>query len=343
MVNKMKILKMMMLISPVSKDWGDRQTDPFVLLTEENPDNVVNTLGIFEPTLFTSGDPIELILEKLKVNYSDGTFFYFDGSEKSKSYIRQITTALKTDRAAGGRINSTFVVISSVPLETGGFHLEYSPCIRADLRISDYIPSVDSIGWAENIANQLNRDKTGNIALLYDAVAMFYPRLKEKRELDEFRVLTAVIKQLEEHNRQMMDTEGIVRIFGFSLLKWIDANCDISFVKLPKVTESALKDKEHLIFYDLNSIYISNKLFSKITASIRNLFSTNTLKRLLADAGVIESTSRGYTAKMFVQCKNGKVFRPEMIKIHRNTITFTSELSIDDFIKAGELDENYSW
>lgn len=343
MNKKMKILKMMLAASPVCKYWGDRQLEPFVIITDESPDEVVHALCVFKPVLFTSGDKIDAILEALQVNYSEGTFFYFDGSEKAKAYIKQITTALKTDKAAGSEITSTFIVISASPLETEGFHVEYAPCTRSELFIQEYIPNVNSIGWAEDVADELNKNKSGNAALLYDAVALFYPTLKEREELEEYNMLVAAAKQIEEHNRQMMDAEGVVRIFAFALVKWIDSNIGTPFVRLPKVSDKALKEKTNLFFYDDNALYLSNKLFANITVSIRNLFSTTTLKRLLADAGVIDSNTKGYTSKMFVQREDGKSFRPEMIKIYRDSINFTGELSVDDYIKAGETDETYTW
>jgi len=136
------------------------------------------------------------------------------------------------------------------------------------------------------------------------------------------------------------DPEAYVSVFCRLLNKAIDWLPPVE--ECSKISDKTIEDPDDVVLYDDKFYYIPRTLFEEICSPLLNQASLNHIKRKLSDAGVLISkgTDRNYRTKQIeLVGGHGRKIKKRFVKLSRNQIDRTGELTFWEKLKAREEEE----
>ena len=139
-------------------------------------------------------------------------------------------------------------------------------------------------------------------------------------------LLTEMIQRLCQQNEDARDPKCVTEMFLNCLYEWQKDKC---FGNICHVLEARLIERDTHIFYDDKFIYISSKLFRKITLPLTKYVAITSLKSGLVKDEILipEKSSSNFTVKVTCRDENGIPQRIRMIRLKEEKINMLGEMS----------------
>lgn len=158
--------------------------------------------------------------------------------------------------------------------------------------------------------------------------------------------LFIMAEKMDKEADNAKDSEEVIDEFLAAIRDAIINGSDLLCALLPEVSMACEKSIDSCFFLDMKKdyLYISEKLFSHITADIQRIWNVQTIKAELAGAGIlIRDRSGKSSSKMLYYDIVGQMHRPRMLKFSMNLLNEPCETDIKDLCRIflkGEKNED---
>lgn len=334
------ILKLLGITFPVLRSWSfilDRST---VVINDNETQKFIRKLSNYKLNIFSSADREEDIIDSLTKQYSELVIYIYNGSAKSKEHVALIETGIKSGMLRGKPLLSVPIIISNGLLPSdlirNPFYIELDELqkkyeVKVCSLIEEYLPEDKELEVVKNEVEERCKNQTGRIEMtIMAAICFLYPQMKSKGNIELYELLHREAKSIVVRANQLVDSDGIKDCFIAALEMWKRKTSSFMLCELPYLAPQSEKAFTKTVFYDTEYVYMHNNLFRIICRPLTTKLGINSLKRMLAEEGVIVCNlekSSTFTSKMTVKGSDNLPKRYDMIK-----------LKADELSRAGELD-----
>ena len=338
------ILKSYVVNKGLLKEWGISLSKPIGIVANRVQRMRLNCLfedtipGVIDESLTRSGlenslcDPHKLI-----------TFFYYEGTERSKRILKDLVAAMVSDVFNGKPLNVVPIVFLSEESITGN--------ISKDLlifRMDDgenglgfagtIVPSVDNLDLIKDYilksvrSNDLDEDEIPFVA----AACCLFPHANESL-IEEFFEIIHQKYEISVATRSGSEVDSVV---AKAVYEWC-LNNEIDLIAVDKTIQ--VDDVKQIIIFDEEYIYVPEELFGDIIRTFREEWPINFIKSVIKAKGLIRADYDRYTTKVSIINKAGKRLRPRRVAFSRKMLgsLCLGEMDIVDLIrtKGGQMNE----
>ncbi len=314
----------------VLRSWGINIPRPIVLLTEMNPVEVANALCVWAPVVVPNSASKHHRREILTTMISELPIFHFDGTDRSKTMVRQVADAFLTSMVDEKELTCCPIIVSTEMISHdvlgSAFYVELGGS-SSDRKVdfTEIIPEVEDFPVVRERMEEYQQHK-GMAKLLHAAVCFLHPKLKLMKMLDICDELHRCVDEMVEVSESMTDLEGVDEIFLRQLFKWLEERESVPHAYLPEVHTDVLQRKDSFIFLNDYFAYMSNIMFREITKPIISIIGVNGLKKALSLEGILVcGIGNTYTSKMAVCDQYGKERRLDMLRFKLDRLSIYSK------------------
>lgn len=337
------VLKLLALTSSILYDWGYRIQNPVVIVSNTAASIVAEKLSVFEPVILSSADSQTELESAIANTISDFVFYCFGGRKSDESRLEFISSVMQTHRMSGAEVNCIPVILTenliSADLlpEAIILEMEFDKVPFGD--IFDILPATSEIALAKEYARKKCKNLSGIKKLFFAAVSFAYPQLKKNSKLNLLQAIEDSATILAERSENAVDPGDATEAFLYAFEKTIKKLSNVHVIDADKPIDLENIKFESVILFSDEKVFLHNLLFRKIAAEVSTLYSPITLKRLLAEEGVLEKGSkRDYIKKLSLKSTDGIGRRFDLLHFKRDMLARPGELDI-----ISEMEENKQW
>lgn len=342
-MNDLIMLKLCALCNPVLFHLGIRPSGPFVILLMNGTfQDLSETMCIYDKVIITPQDSKKRLRELLITGYSESILINYDGSSQSGSLVNQVSALVKAGCIDGTPVlGMPFIVTNDILPDCvleDGFYVPLSLSDIKPVAYDQYVPQIEKLALIEEKIKTTTREFTGNARLLMAALCFLYPSLHEKSDFD---CCIDRVRELDLRYHEQKDMTGADQFFIRCLYRWIDGEQDILVCKLPVVSDVNIDRREKVFFFNDQNLFVSNKLFNAITASIQKTWSVVALKKALDDAGILKrGKSSTYLSKMSIFNEENQAMRFDMLKFELDRLNIPGNIDLLTLLEGKVENEN---
>lgn len=310
MLNELFVLQSYVTNYPIISSFGLALGVPIAIVTERKCDiqQIANLLSL-RPVIVDTASRLPKIREVVYSANSQGVFLILtprlSASQKGRDIIDLM---LNLARMQGSDRNPCravpiYVCNHCVPdyVKDDVFELSFNEEILLRNRASIYslLPSPEDLPVIFDKITTLRESSTIPVNGLVAAACFLYPSAK-KNNLQVEQFLDAATR-LNQQNASSKQNDGFLSLFLDTIYEWQERTGFSQIASLPNLDIETVNAYEKTVFHDeINGYaYFSEHLFREITEPLQDVISPLTLKRLLAEAGILLKGERTrYTSHM---------------------------------------------
>lgn len=333
-----KVMSLILLLSlavnyPVLKSWNLGLSKLLILAVDDGEGvtamNLLSNSNTLRLDVLTGNKTLESVL--LQTN-SDFVLCPYSRSRRGKEFVERLSSIVKTGTVNGGSITALPLVITeTVPvelMEQDTFiifldgSLEEMPIDRQSVVPPDCQLEVvkDKIRIVTKKA--CSRDEK----IFLSAACFLYPNLVSAGQEKNFDDFITCAKQLVEKNENK-NAADLSEAFIRELYLWQERTAFCEIYELPNVEMCVANKIENGMFYDDQFLFMKERLFKSISASLLQIFPLNGLKAALVNDGILcPENAATYTAKMPFYNVAGQYQRERMLRFRRSRLSVLGEM-----------------
>lgn len=337
MIKKFLLLKSLGVNFPVLQDWG--YSFPRLVTVVVPQGEVQKATNIFKSYSFTMLDEFskkEDIRKALVYTHSAFVVFPYKKSTRSDMVIDQLYALIQAGFVDG-------IPIQAIPiLITDDFFVEDQAkkqfVVYADNGVYEHEISIDSIVPSaeqlplvkDNIDMVTKESNSEEERVLLAACCFMYPVLKQRGEEKKLIKLFQEVRYLCAMEEEVRDLQGMDTLFLDVLNTWQEEILFHDVYELPFIDDAVMANKDEVIFYDEEYIFLSDKLFKMIVKPILHIVPLSRLKLSLKEEGILTThkDTGTFTVKMpYVDDRCNKK-RITMLRFLRRKLNRAGKLDI---------------
>ena len=330
---------------PIMREWKivtDRI--PMLIVDDGKMGAAIRALASDRSEIVREYMKISTIKEKLENTNSDFVFYPYEQTKRGRDFLDFLIAQVKAGEFSDLVLNAMLLVITEgMPLECDLDDVFFI-CLEGDFdSITDVgavVPPDDQLTVVADQIRHIIKGQHSQEERFFLAAACFvYPYFAGMSCEEGYRNLLSCALELVVRDAENHDTEGLSDEFRKCLDGWCEKSAFINIFPLPNLDYLAEAKMDCALFYDENSVYMSDACFKRISAPLLKIFGSNFLKMSLGKENILYMRSaKTYTSKMKYYDETNTYKRKDMLRFNREKLSSIGDM---DFITKCKMKGEY--
>lgn len=337
MEKKFLLIKSMGVNYPVLKDWG--YIFPRLMTVVVPQGKMLKATDVFKSYSFTILDEFskkEDVRKALLSTHSAFVIFPYKKSTRSDMVIDQLYALVQAGFVDGIPIQAMPILITEdflVEDQEGKQFIVYADNGECEHTIpfESIVPSADQLPVVKDKIDIVIRNSNSEEEkVLLAACCFMYPIFKQQGEGEKIEELFHEVQRLCEMEEEVRDLQGVDILFLDTINSWQEENLFDDVYELPFIDDAVMENKDEIICYDEDYVFLSDKLFKEIVTPILHIVPLSQLKQSLKEEGILSthSNTRTFTVKMSYVDNGCNKKRVTMLRFFRQKLKREGKLDI---------------
>lgn len=334
---------------PIMKSWGLAMPELLILAVDAGEGMAAMDLLAKSNTpridVLTGNKVLAAVLSQTN---SDFVLCPYSRSRRGKEFVERLSSIVKAGTVNGISITALPLVIAeTVPVELmeqdafiffldgslEGISLDRQRVVPPDCQLEVVKDKMRTVTKGTG-----SRDEK----IFLSAGCFLYPNLVNAGQEKIFDELLICAKWLVKRNENK-DAADLSEAFLRELYFWQERTAFCEIYELPNVDMNLSNKIENCMLYDEEFLFMKERLFKSISASLLQIFPLNSLKTALVNDGILcPENAATYTAKMPFYNVAGQYQRERMLRFRRSRLSVLGEMEfveVCQYLKENQ-DEN---
>ena len=328
---------------PILRDWGFAPSRLLCIFTEKGMmQQLKNALFLKNAQVLNPYDGLKSAKKIISETFSAPVLCIYQKSKNSDTMLE-----LLQNHTLNRGLGALPIVISDcIPaMESADvfmcFASEHIPKVGFEWK--DVVPKAEDLPIVKDMIRRKTLSVEDDMERTLIAGACFlYPVFPQEERDKKMRFALETVKCLMEADEDSRDRNGLADLFVNLIHDYFENHDVPCVVELPDISEQDIKNFENGLFYDLQFMYLDEKLFENVSRELLNMVPKNVLKKTLLESEILSVTESGtYSCKMNYIDGKGDYRRRRMLRLRRERLNLCGRMDVIDAANLRKEHKNH--